>query len=114
MSSVRLCHSFLSLSPKRTLPQLRSLHPRLPSIRTFSTTPNMSVDLLSPSPLPCFVGGVAKNFSGSYEVKDPHNPDNVVLTVSAVQTEAEVLEVIESAAEGFKVWRKVSRGMSQL
>lgn len=66
------------------------------------------LDLLTPSTLPCLVGGAARTFSAKYDVMDPHTPGKVLHSASAVSTEAEVNEVIDIAAKAFKVWKATS------
>src|ERR1700712_5900623 len=66
------------------------------------------LDLLTPSTLPCLVGGAARMFSAKYDVMDPHIPGKVLHSASAGSTEAEVNEVIDIAAKAFKLWKATS------
>ncbi|SCV68256.1 BQ2448_377 [Microbotryum intermedium] len=61
-------------------------------------------DLLSQSPVPCYVNGEAFKGSGSYAVKDPHNPSETLHEVSSI-TIGDVPKVLEAASKSFKAWR---------
>ncbi|SCZ90067.1 BZ3500_MvSof-1268-A1-R1_Chr1-3g01756 [Microbotryum saponariae] len=63
-----------------------------------------TLDLLSQSPVPCYVNGEAFKGSGSYAVKDPHSPSKTLHEVSSV-TIADVPKVLEAASKSFKAWR---------
>jgi len=105
----------LASSFTRTARLSSPLTPASPSpspVRAFSTGASAMAashpDLLSGPTIPCLVDGAARTFSASYEVRDPHFPDRVVHSASAVSTEAEVAEVLAAADKAAQKWKRTS------
>jgi hypothetical protein len=73
----------------------------------------MNADLLTASPVPCYVGGQAYTGSGSYDVKDPHNPSQTLHSVSSVTLD-DVPAVIAAAEKAFPAWKAVSLAWGRL
>ncbi|SCV73591.1 BQ2448_7517 [Microbotryum intermedium] len=69
-----------------------------------STTP---LGLLKSTPVPCYVDGQPFLGSGSFAVKDPHDPSNTLYEASSITT-ADLGKVLESSARAFKAWKKTS------
>ncbi|GAA5864367.1 hypothetical protein JCM8547_005798 [Rhodosporidiobolus lusitaniae] len=77
----------------------------MPTADSFSPS---SSPLLSTSPhLPGYLSGKPAQFSSSYEVRDPHNPDKVLHTVSSVTVD-DVEKVVEVAQKAFRSWKTTS------
>ncbi|GAA5973197.1 hypothetical protein JCM11641_006318 [Rhodosporidiobolus odoratus] len=70
-----------------------------------SSISESSLQLLTSVPVPSYVAGKAFHGSGSYTVKDPHNPDAVLHEVSSIKVE-DVPRVLEVAQKAFKVWKR--------
>ncbi|GAA5837311.1 hypothetical protein JCM11251_004963 [Rhodosporidiobolus azoricus] len=66
-----------------------------------------SSPFLDAQQIPCYLSGKPYTASSSYEVKDPHNPDKVLHTVSSI-TAQDVDKVVEVAAQAAKSWKRSS------
>ncbi|GAA6039257.1 hypothetical protein JCM8097_003231 [Rhodosporidiobolus ruineniae] len=74
----------------------------MPSVASASSS-----KFLDASPVPGYLAGAPFIGSSSYDVKDPHNPDKVLHSVSSI-TVQDVPRVIDVAAKAAKTWKNVS------
>lgn len=56
--------------------------------------------------MPCYVDGKPFTGSGKFDVRDPHNPDSVLHSVSTI-TPDDVPKVMAVARAAGKTWKKV-------
>lgn len=73
-----------------------------PTPYTVSSSPLLSTS----QSLPGLLNGKPYHPSGSYELRDPHNPEKVLHTVASV-TVKEVKEVVEAAEKASRSWKTV-------
>ncbi|BGP57463.1 hypothetical protein JCM8202_002020 [Rhodotorula sphaerocarpa] len=66
-----------------------------------------SSGLLEIKPVPCYVDGKPFTGSGKFDVRDPHNADSVLHSVSTI-TPDDVPKVMAVARAAGKTWKKVS------